>query len=112
LSLDTPEEKAAAVKWAAELFKKHKRAGKTTKGECSDVKGVDCIVNWASESNKAVCEAVMKKGEQWIRGHDLSGEYTVENGRVVDDLVGKAGLRLAAWLNEIAEEVGRQRVDL
>jgi hypothetical protein len=48
---------------------------------------------------------VLKRGEAWIKSHDLSEEYFDENWEVVDDRIGKAGLRLAAWLNAIASGV-------
>ena len=106
LSLDTPKEKAAAAKWAGELFKKQKAAGQTASSECADLSSLRCILGWAKESNGLVCESVLKRGEEWILSHDLSKDYFEENAEVVDDLVGKAGLRLAAWLNAISAATG------
>lgn len=106
LSLDTPEEKAAAARWADDLFKNQKAAGQTTRSECADLTSLRCILRWAEESNGLVCKAVLKHGEQWIQSHDLSKQYFEENAKVVNDLVGKAGLRLAAWLNAIAAATG------
>jgi len=104
-SVDNDREKVAAKQWAAELFAKQSRAGTVPEDECTDISGVDCVLEWAIESNGLVCRRVLAPGEDWIREHDLSKKYYEDNKRFVEEQVGKAGLRLAGWLNAIAEAI-------
>ncbi|KAK3314347.1 S1/P1 nuclease [Apodospora peruviana] len=100
-SLDNPAEKVAAATWAEDLFARQQRT--TAISECDRIDaGAECILGWARESNALVCDAVLARGEDWILSNDLSDEYFEENKHVVDDQIGKAGVRLAAWLNAIA----------
>ena len=103
VSLDTAREKQAATEWADDLFSQQSAAGVVGgKGECAELGTTNCIVGWTRESNALVCSHVLRRGEQWILKHDLSEEYFDENWETVDDQIGKAGLRLAAWMNAIA----------
>jgi len=73
------------------------------------------VLEWAREVNKFACEAVYKRGVNWIKTHDLSEAYYEEHKELVAQLVAKAGLRLGCWLNDIAEVLSseaRGRVDL
>lgn len=103
--LDNAEEKVAAKKWAAELFAKQLEAGVGPGDECTDISGVGCVLEWTIESNALVCSRVIAPGEDWIREHDLSKKYYEDNKLVVEQQVGKAGLRLAGWLNAIVEAI-------
>lgn len=110
LSLDTDKEKATAAKWAAELYNKKRDAAEVGK-DCTELGSARCIVTWADESNARVCDSVLRRGEEWVLSHDLSKKYFEENAPVIDDLIGKAGIRLAAWLNAIAAAT-RGKADL
>ncbi|KAF2502307.1 phospholipase C/P1 nuclease, partial [Lophium mytilinum] len=91
--------KAAAAAWAAELYAREK--GHVA--QCDDVETAQtCALEWASEANAWVCGFVLEKGQAWLEENDLGGEYFVGAGPVIDELVGKAGLRLGAWLNALA----------
>lgn len=104
-SLDNEEEKAAAAEFADDLFKSQNQAGIGPEDECSDIGGDACVLEWTVESNALVCSHVLARGERWIETHDLSKEYYEENKGMVENQIGKAGLRLAAWLNAIAEGI-------
>lgn len=109
LSLDNPEEKVAAKAWAQDLYGRFENTGVGIKrdSECADLRagGVDCILEWTGESNALVCSHVLARGVDWILEADLAREYFQENKGIAESQIGKAGLRLAAWLNAIAEEI-------
>ncbi|KAK6524206.1 hypothetical protein TWF694_005863 [Orbilia ellipsospora] len=62
----------------------------------SDAEG--CGVSWASDSNKLVCEYVLKDE---VEGEELSGEYADGAVPLIERMVAMAGYRLAGWLNMI-----------
>ncbi|KAK3392829.1 S1/P1 nuclease [Podospora didyma] len=99
------EDKAVAVAWAEDLYDLQQAEGVNGGDVCADLSGPRCILNWAAESNKLVCSNVLNKGEAWILGNDLSKEYFDENAGLLNTQVGKAGLRLAAWMNAIASRL-------
>jgi len=101
-SLDNAGEKKAAASWAADLFSRQRAIQARPERECADIGSYKCIVTWAEESNALVCSHVLRRGETWILKNDLSKAYFDENWEVVDGMIGKAGLRLAAWMNAIA----------
>ena len=100
------EDKAAAVAWAGDLFARQQGAGVGVDDVCTELDGPRCVVGWAAESNALVCSHALKDGEAWVLKNDLSGEYYEENAAVVDARVGVAGVRLAAWMNAIARQLG------
>lgn len=106
-SLTPSEERTAATEWADDIFTKQSQSGAGPDGECADIHGVDCILGWTIESNALVCDTVVPTADwkEWIKDNDLAGDYYEQNKKVVEDQVGKAGLRLAAWLNAIAEAI-------
>ncbi|KAK3356448.1 S1/P1 nuclease [Lasiosphaeria hispida] len=106
---DRFEDKAGAKSWASDIYSRQKEQGISTNGICAELGGPDCILDWATESNKLVCSHGLKNGEAWILNHDLSKEYFDENGKLADTQVGKAGLRLAAWMNAIASTLGPEK---
>lgn len=60
----------------------------------------DCAVEWATWANRYICSYVFADGDiDRLRTEDLSGDYTTDAERIVDELVGMAGWRLGAWLN-------------
>ncbi len=113
----TPEEsKIGAVKWAGDVFARQQGADSgRSSAVCADLDLASprCVLQYAAESNRIVCEHAMKNGEKWLLENDLSGEYYEENAPIVDDRIGKAGVRLAAWMNEVARVLVKgERKDL
>ncbi|KAK3987692.1 S1/P1 nuclease [Cladorrhinum sp. PSN332] len=96
------ENKEAAISWAKDLY--DARSGPGPKKV--DVWSVKTVIEYAKESNKLVCTNAMRGGEEWVLNQDLSGEYYEENKGVIWEQVGKAGLRLAGWMNGIAKVLG------
>jgi hypothetical protein len=94
------EEKDAAKQWAGSLYSAAMAEGRVDpKAECADVHQTDsCSVPWAQEANSWVCKYVMKPGVEWLENNDLSLEYFDGAKPIVEDMIGKAGLRLASWL--------------
>ncbi|OLN85446.1 Nuclease S1-like protein 3 [Colletotrichum chlorophyti] len=107
--LSIPQEKVAAAQWAADLYTRHGHAGVNTTGQCIDLETGTCALGWAGESNALVCSHVMKPGLAWLKAHDLSEGYFDETWEVVDEVIGKAGVRLGAWLNAIAARLSVER---
>ena len=109
----TPEEdKAAALAWADDIYRRQNTSGINVE-TCADLVGSKCIVKYAAESNKLSCTHVLKRGEAWVLANDLSGVYYDENIGVIEQQVGKAGVRLAAWMNALARELkSQERGDL
>ena len=115
---DHDEDKQAAAEWARRLFDAAAVAGIDTYDECSDItQPENCAVDWANEANKWICDYVLKGDVESVECNrnertrdcvDLAGEYAEGAAPIVDDLIGKAGRRLGAWLNALAA----QRADL
>jgi hypothetical protein len=99
---DPSAQKLGAAQWAADLYSRQTAKGVRVSDECADVGGFRCILGWAREANKVACSHVFKRSVDWIKKHDLSETYYDDNWAIVDELVGKAGVRLGAWLNAIA----------
>lgn len=106
--MSVAQEKAAAAAWAADLHLRHGQSGVNTTGQCIDLDTGSCAVGWATESNALVCSHVLKPGLAWLKSHDLSEAYFDQTWEVVDDVIGKAGVRLGAWMNAIAERLAPQ----
>ncbi|KAI1505020.1 nuclease S1 [Biscogniauxia marginata] len=62
-------------------------------------------VLWANESNAYICSHVLPEGPDTIVSQELAGEYYEKAAPVIELQVAKAGYRLAAWLDLIAERV-------
>ncbi|KAE8152988.1 phospholipase C/P1 nuclease domain-containing protein [Aspergillus avenaceus] len=58
---------------------------------------------WARDANGFVCTTVLDDGLAYINSTDLSGDYYDKSQPVFEELIAKAGYRLAAWLDLIAE---------
>lgn len=96
------EEKVYATEWADKLFSLNRNSGINSAAECSTVQSPDkCSLKWARESNLWICKYVMQPNVDWLESHDLSGEYFEGAAPIVEELVGKAGARLGAWLNSM-----------
>ncbi|KAF2403545.1 nuclease s1 [Trichodelitschia bisporula] len=113
------DERAAAKRWAQEL---HNRSYDLTSRAAglqhylSDPHPVDLaqpeeeILAWAQESNSWVCRYVLKDGQTSVSGRELSGGYYEGAVPIVDELIWKAGKRLASWINALAAEQSRSPV--
>ncbi|KAI5867591.1 S1/P1 nuclease [Durotheca rogersii] len=66
---------------------------------------VAAAMSWANESNALVCTHVFPEGPTAIAGQELSGDYYEKAAPVIELQVAKAGYRLAAWLDLIADRV-------
>ena len=60
----------------------------------------ECGLVWASEANAYVCSYVLAED---VQGGDLGGEYYRGAVPILDEMVGKAGRRLAAWINSMTD---------
>ncbi|KAI1260348.1 putative nuclease S1 precursor [Xylariaceae sp. FL1019] len=106
----------AAQSWAANLTDEIK-SGKYAESSPSWLDGIvldnaiATSMGWANESNAIVCSHVFPEGPAAIVGQELAGEYYEKAAPVIELQVAKAGFRLAAWLDLIAERVaGEEKV--
>lgn len=100
-------EKEDAASWADALF--------STTGaeatECDDIVQTEkCALEWANEANAYVCNYVLKDDVEGVEGKNLATEYYQGAVPIVDLLIGKAGLRLGAWINAIAASATAQEM--
>jgi len=78
--------------------------------ECANLADPNlCGIEWATESNKLVCQYVLAPGLGWVKGNDLGGEYYEGAVDVVELQIARAGVRLAAWVNAIAAVGAEQK---
>ncbi|KAI0835394.1 S1/P1 nuclease [Hypoxylon sp. FL0890] len=66
---------------------------------------IGTAMRWANESNAFVCTHVFPEGPEAIVGQELAGDYYEKAAPVIELQVAKAGYRLAAWLDLIADKV-------
>jgi hypothetical protein len=98
------DEQSFAKDWANKLYSADAR-GLQLGSECDNIQDAqDCALGWASEANQWVCTYVLKDDVAGVEGRDLSGDYYDGAVPIVEDLVGKAGRRLAAWVNALAAQ--------
>ncbi|MCJ1428103.1 hypothetical protein MMC29_006011 [Sticta canariensis] len=77
--------------------------------ECSDVQDAqECALAWATEANSYICSYVLKDDVEGVEGRNLATDYYDGAVPIVDYLIGKAGVRLAAWLNTLAAATQQQ----
>lgn len=107
------EEKPAAAKWAKALVERTEAADSTSPNvstECANLADPNqCGIEWATESNKLVCQYVLAPGLAWVKDNDLGGEYYEGAVHVVELQIARAGVRLAAWVNAIAAVIEQQK---
>jgi len=107
------EEKPAAAKWAKALLERTKTAHPSSPDvstECANLSDPnECGIEWATESNKLVCQYVLAPGLDWVKDNDLGGEYYEGAVDVVELQIARAGVRLAAWVNAIAAVTAEQK---
>lgn len=65
---------------------------------------IGTAMGWASDANGYVCSTVLKPGLTYLKENDLSGEYYDDCKPVFEELLARAGYRLAAWLDLIAKQ--------
>ena len=96
------DEYSAAKGWADQLY----NAGPSVIGsECDDVQDAQgCALAWATEANKWICTYVLKDDVDGVEGRNLAEDYYEGGLPIVQDLVGKAGRRLGAWINALAAQ--------
>ena len=98
------DDKVASLKWAKHLLQKNKHRP-TTAVECADVTNPQtCVKQWAMETNRLNCAVVFKRGLPYLTGEDLAGEYYDDAAPIIAEQIFKAGVRLAVWINALAEE--------
>ncbi|GKZ51970.1 hypothetical protein AbraIFM66951_008870, partial [Aspergillus brasiliensis] len=69
-SLKHNPERQASEKWADRLHQENKL--RPVDSECTDIKDpLQCIMQWAVESNRLNCDFVMKEGVEWLEETDL-----------------------------------------
>ncbi|KAH6646915.1 S1/P1 nuclease [Truncatella angustata] len=65
-------------------------------------------MKWANETNAYVCTHVFPEGPVAIEGQQLAGDYAAKAAPVIEIQVARAGYRLAAWLDLIADRIRDQ----
>lgn len=99
------DEYSQAATWADELF-----SNGIEKARCTDIRTPqDCALVWAGEANKQVCAYVLKDDVEGVEDQDLSQDYYDGGVPIVEELIAKAGYRLGAWLNALAEEAAASK---
>ncbi|KAG8415571.1 hypothetical protein J3458_009408 [Metarhizium acridum] len=97
-----------AEKWANQL------AGEINDGKFAAEKGawtkdlnftdaIGTAMAWSREANAFVCTHVLPEGPEAIVGQELGGDYFNKAGPVIERQVARAGFRMAAWLDNIAD---------
>ncbi|KIW66852.1 hypothetical protein PV04_06144 [Phialophora macrospora] len=100
------DEGLAAWTWAQRLFAANDGEVDADGDVCLH-DAAECALEWAGEANAHVCSYVLARD---VHGQDLAGEYYDGAIPIIDDMVYKAGRRLAAWINAIVG--GRDFEDL
>ncbi|GMG23997.1 unnamed protein product [Aspergillus oryzae var. brunneus] len=110
-----PEEAAggyslSVAKTYADLLTERIKTGTYSSKKDSWTEGIDIkdpvstSMIWAADANTYVCSTVLDDGLAYINSTDLSGEYYDKSQPVFEELIAKAGYRLAAWLDLIASQ--------
>lgn len=96
------DDKATALAWARDLYAADKDSDSLS-AECHDLnKAADCSLAYADETNQWICDYVLKDDVAGVKGKDLSKEYYEGAVPIVELQIGRAGRRLAAWINALA----------
>ncbi|KAI5464496.1 phospholipase C/P1 nuclease domain-containing protein [Mariannaea sp. PMI_226] len=64
---------------------------------------INTALSWSRETNALVCQYVLPEGPVAIAEQELGGEYYEKAAPVVERQVARAGYRMAAWLDQIAD---------
>jgi hypothetical protein len=98
------DERKASAEWAERLYQTTGTLPSLAE-ECSNVRDpLECIMQWAAESNRLNCKFVLKKGVSWVEKHNLGDEYYEKAVPIVEEQIVRAAMRLAVWINTIAAE--------
>jgi hypothetical protein len=65
---------------------------------------VSSAMIWARDANSYVCSTVLQPGLDYPTSTDLSGDYYNDCKPNIEELIARAGYRLAAWLDAIASK--------
>ncbi|KIX04575.1 uncharacterized protein Z518_05445 [Rhinocladiella mackenziei CBS 650.93] len=87
------DEFLAAWEWARALYDDRPL------DECM-TDAAECGLSWASEANAYVCSYVLA---EHVGGRDLGGDYYDGAIPIINDMIRKAGRRLAAWINSMTD---------
>lgn len=96
-----------AKSWASTLTTRIK-SGEYASNATAWLDGLDVTdpitsaMTWASDANSYVCSTVLAPGLTYLKDTDLSGDYYDTCKPVFEELIARAGYRLAAWLDAIA----------
>jgi len=94
------DERRIARDWAQELWHKVVRDSEM---ECVDTRNPGrCALSWAAETNAWNCGVVFREGMNRAPDYDLGGIYYEEVVPVIEHQILIAGMRLAAWLDELS----------
>ncbi|TWU74422.1 hypothetical protein ED733_003894 [Metarhizium rileyi] len=72
---------------------------------------IETAMAWSREANAFVCTHVLPEGPKAIVGQELGGEYFKKAGPVIERQVARAGFRMAAWLDNIAQRYAGDNMD-
>jgi hypothetical protein len=73
--------------------------------ECTDITNPQTYLKqWAKETNQLNCAIGFKRGLPYLTSEDLAGAYYHDAVPIIGEQIFKAGVRLAAWTNKLAEE--------
>ena len=115
------EERDAAAAWAEQLWNMTLEGFQSTEltvrgpvNTADEILGLGknaerSVLRWARESNAWVCRTVLKDGVDGVEGQELSSKYYTEAIAGIEELMTNAGLRLAAWINELARQDALER---
>ncbi|KAG7112277.1 Nuclease S1 like protein [Verticillium longisporum] len=104
-----------AKRWADGLAEEIK-TGKFADEKAEWLKTVDfndvvgTALSWAREGNAYVCTHVLPDGPHEIVGQELGGAYYEKAASVIELQVARAGYRMAAWLDLIADEFEANKI--
>jgi S1/P1 Nuclease len=114
------EERANAARWADELTGgSEENVEEILEAECADVLNPDsCTLEWAREVNYFNCKYVLQPSPDALAHQDLSTTYYDGAKPIVEYLIGRAGVRLAAYLEALVKhtmylgsEIGQEVLD-
>jgi hypothetical protein len=98
------DERKASAEWAERLYRTTGELPGLAQ-ECSDIRSpLQCIMQWAKETNSLICTFALKKGVSWVEKHNLGDEYYDKAVPIVEEQIARAAMRLAVWINTIAVE--------
>jgi hypothetical protein len=103
---------ANAEAWATTLTNEikrgsYKKESKTWSKGLKPKNPIDSAMVWATDANALVCTTVIPNGADALRNQELSGAYYDSVIPVVQKQIAKAGFRLAAWLDAVVENAGK-----